>query len=78
MSTTPKVKTSSFFGINRVEMLVLLLPHVRQRELLAWDGQLWPIILAALTTDLWDPAVCHEPYVDVNNLGHDLLSTSEP
>jgi hypothetical protein len=27
-----------FIRVNRVEMLVLLLPHVRRRELLAWDG----------------------------------------
>jgi hypothetical protein len=32
-------------GVNRVEMLVLLLPHVKQREVLAWGGQIGPIIL---------------------------------
>jgi hypothetical protein len=38
-----------------VEMLVLLLPYVRQREFLAWDSQIVPIILAGapLTTDWW-------------------------
>jgi hypothetical protein len=33
---------------------------------------------APLATGWWDPAVCHEPYVNVNNLGCDPLSTSEP
>jgi hypothetical protein len=33
---------------------------------------------APLTTGWWDPAVCHEPSVNVNNLGCDPLSTSEP
>jgi hypothetical protein len=35
-------------GVNRVEVLVLLLPHVRQREFLAWDGQIGPIISGKL------------------------------
>jgi hypothetical protein len=30
-----------------------------------------------LTTSWWDPAVCHEPYIKVNNLGCDPLSASE-
>jgi hypothetical protein len=63
-----------------VEMLVLILPHVGWREFLSWDGQIGPIILGGdpLTTGWWDPAVCHEPCVNVNNLGCDPLSTSEP
>jgi hypothetical protein len=62
-------------------MLVLLPPHIRQREFLAWDDQIGPVILGAgapLTTGWWDPAVCQEPSVDVSNLGCDPLSTSEP
>jgi hypothetical protein len=37
-----------FIGVNRVEMLFLLLPHVRQRKFLAWDGQIGPVILGGL------------------------------
>jgi hypothetical protein len=33
---------------------------------------------ASLTTGWWDPAVCHEPCVNVNNLWCDPSSTSEP
>jgi hypothetical protein len=33
---------------------------------------------APLTTGWWDPAVCREPYVNVNNLEYDTLSTSQP
>jgi hypothetical protein len=68
-----------FIGVNRVEMLVLLLPHVRQREFLAWDGQIGPVILGGvpLTIGWWDPAVCPELFVNVDNLGYDPLSTSE-
>jgi hypothetical protein len=46
-NTTLEVKTSSFYWINGVGMLVLFLLHVRQREFLAWDGQLGPVILGA-------------------------------
>jgi hypothetical protein len=63
-----------------VKVLVLLLPHVRWREFLAWDGQIGPVILggAPLTTGWWDPVVYHESYVNVKNMGCDPLSTSEP
>jgi hypothetical protein len=37
-----------FIGLNRVEMLVLLIPHVRQMEFLAWDDQIGPVILGGL------------------------------
>jgi hypothetical protein len=33
---------------------------------------------APLTTGWRDPAVCHEPCVNVSNLGGDPLSTSQP
>jgi hypothetical protein len=61
-------------------MLVLFLPHVGWREFLTWDVQIGPVILgeAPLTTSWWDPAICHELSVNVNNLGCDPLSTSEP
>jgi hypothetical protein len=47
---------------------------------LGWDDQIGLIIFrrAPLTTGWWDPAVCHEPCINVNNLGCDSLSTSEP
>jgi hypothetical protein len=38
---------------------------------LLWDGQIGPVILgggAPLATGWWDPAVCHEPIVNINNL----------
>jgi hypothetical protein len=61
-------------------MLVLLLPRGMWREFFSLNGQIGPVILgrAPLTTGWWDPAVCHEPGVNVNNLGCDPLSTSEP
>jgi hypothetical protein len=34
-----------FIRVNRVEMLVLLLPHVGQRDFLAWDVQIRTVIL---------------------------------
>jgi hypothetical protein len=40
-----KLRPPVFIGLNRVEILVLLLPHGRQREFLAWDGQIGPVIL---------------------------------
>jgi hypothetical protein len=33
---------------------------------------------APLTTGWWDPTVCHQPSVNVNSLGCDALTTSEP
>jgi hypothetical protein len=33
---------------------------------------------APLTTGWWDPAVCHEQSVNVDNLGCDPLSISKP
>jgi hypothetical protein len=79
-SITLEVKPPVFIGVNRVKMLVLLLPHGRWREFLAWDGQIGPFIFrgAPLTIGWWDPAVCPEPFVNANNLGYDPLSTSEP
>jgi hypothetical protein len=66
-----KSRPPVFIGLNRVEVLALLLPHVGWREFLPWDGQIGPVILggAPLTAGWWDPAVCHEPFVNVNNLG---------
>jgi hypothetical protein len=37
-----------FSGLNRVEVLVLLLPHGRRREFLAFGGQVGPVILGGL------------------------------
>jgi hypothetical protein len=77
---SPSQRPPVFIGLNRLEMLVLFLPHVGWREFLPWDVQIGPVILggAPLTTCLWDCAVCYEPYIDVNNLGCDPLSISEP
>jgi hypothetical protein len=46
--TIKKKRPPVFIGVKRVEMLVLLLPHVRQREFLTWDGQIGPVILWGL------------------------------
>jgi hypothetical protein len=35
-------------GLNRVEMLVLALPHVGWRDFLPWDVQIRPVILVGL------------------------------
>jgi hypothetical protein len=40
-----KSRPPVFIGVNRVKMLVLLLPHDRQREFLDWDGQIGHVIL---------------------------------
>jgi hypothetical protein len=37
-----------FIGVNRVEMSVLLLPHVGWREFLPWDVQIVPVNLGGL------------------------------
>jgi hypothetical protein len=34
-----------FIGVNKMEIFVLLFPHVRQKEFLAWHGQIGPLIL---------------------------------
>jgi hypothetical protein len=55
----------TFMGVNRVEMLVLLLPHSKQRKFLAWDaltGLHWPqvdgillsIMIHLLISIIWD------------------------
>jgi hypothetical protein len=59
--------------VNKVEMLVLLLPHG-----LRWPDWTCYFREAPLTTGWWDPAVYHEPCVNINNLGCDPSSTSEP
>jgi hypothetical protein len=44
-------------------------------------GNFWPGMDfrgAPLTTGWWDPAVCHEPSVNANNLEYGPLSISEP
>jgi hypothetical protein len=63
-----------------VEVLVLLLPHVGWKEFFPGMTRLGLLFErgAPLTIGWWDPVVCHEPYVNVNNLGYDPLSTSEP
>jgi hypothetical protein len=73
-----KSSPSVFIGLNRVEVLVLLLPHVGGN--LGPGMSNWACYFRGppLTTGWWDPAVCHEPYVNVNNLGCDPLSTSGP
>jgi hypothetical protein len=43
-----KSRPPVFTGLNRVEMLVLLLPHVGWREFWAWDVQIGPVILGGL------------------------------
>jgi hypothetical protein len=45
---------------------------------LGWPDWACYFMGTALTTVSWDPAVYHEPYVNVKNLGCDHLSTSDP
>jgi hypothetical protein len=61
-------------------MLVLLLPHVRWREIFGMEWPDWDCYFrgAPLTTGWWDLAVCREPSANVNNPGYDPLSTSKP
>jgi hypothetical protein len=77
-----KLRTPVFIWLNRVEMLLLLLPHVGWREFFGLGCTDWACYFmgggAPLTTGWWDPAVCHKPYVNANNLGCDPLSKSEP
>jgi hypothetical protein len=69
-----------FIGLNRMEMLVLLLPHVRLREFLAWDGQIGPVILGGLhllqVGEILLYVMSH--LLMSTNLEYDPLSTSEP
>jgi hypothetical protein len=79
-STTLEVKTSSFYW-SQQSGDVTLTPSIWQVEgVLDLGCPDWAYYFrgAPLTTGWWDPAVCHEPYVNVNNLGYDSLSTSEP
>jgi hypothetical protein len=60
-------------------VLVLLLPHGRQREFFpGMSGLACYFRGAPLTTGWWDPAVCRESRVNVKSLGCEALSTSEP
>jgi hypothetical protein len=68
-----KSRPPVFIGLNRMEVLALLLPHVGQRKFLAWDDQMGGSVDCSLVG-----SCCHEPCVNVNNLECDLLSTSEP
>jgi hypothetical protein len=43
-----KSRPPVFIGLNSMEMLILLLPHGRQREFFAWDSQIGPVILRGL------------------------------
>jgi hypothetical protein len=72
-NTTLEVKTSSFYGTQQSEG-VSLTPFTCWMEGIFGLG--WPDCASyfretPFTTGWWDPAVCHEPYVNVNNLGCD-------
>jgi hypothetical protein len=43
-----KSRPAVFIELNRVEVLLLLLPYVKWREFLAWDVQIGPIVLGGL------------------------------
>jgi hypothetical protein len=79
-NTTLKVRTSSFYW-SQQSGDVSATPSTWQVEWVSGLG--WPdwdcyFRGAPLTTGWWDPAVCHEPSVNVSNLGCDPLLTSEP
>jgi hypothetical protein len=67
-----------FIGLNKVKVLVLLLPHMEGIFALVCPDWACYLREAPFTTGWWDPAVCHEPYDNVNSPGCDPLSTSEP
>jgi hypothetical protein len=78
-STTLEVKTSSFYWSQQSD--VSPTPSIWQAERIFGLG--WPDWACyfrgpPLTTGWWDPALCYEPSVNVNNLGCDPLWTSEP
>jgi hypothetical protein len=60
------LRSQAFIGVNRVEVLVLLLTDVMQREFLIRDGQACYLRRAPLTTGWWEPV-----YV----MSHLLMST---
>jgi hypothetical protein len=79
-NTTLKVKTCSFYWSQQSGDVS---PTPSTWQVAKIFGLWWPdwtcyFRRALLTTGWWDPAVCHEPSVNVNNLGDDPLSTSEP
>jgi hypothetical protein len=79
-STALKVKTSSFYW-SQQNGDISPIPSTCQTEGIFGLG--WPDWACyfrgpPLTTGWWDPAVCHEPFVNVSNLGYDPLSTYEP
>jgi hypothetical protein len=79
-STTQEVKASSFYWTQQSRG-VSPTPSTCWMEgifALRWPDWACYFRRAPLTTGWWDPAVCHEQRVNVNNLGCDPLSTSEP
>jgi hypothetical protein len=79
-NTTLEVKTSSFYWTQQSGD-VSPTPSTCWMEgifALGWADWVCYFRGAPLTLGWWDPTVCHEPYVYVNNLGCDPLSTSEP
>jgi hypothetical protein len=79
-STAPEGKTSSFQWTQQSGG-VGPTPSTWQAEGifgLRWPGWACYFRRTPLTTGWWDPAGCHQPFVKVNSLGCDPLSTSEP
>jgi hypothetical protein len=75
-----EVKTSSFYW-SQWSGDVSPTPFTGQMEGIFGLGWLdWACYFRGTprTTGWRDPAVCHEPSVNINNLGYDPLSTSEP
>jgi hypothetical protein len=74
-----KSRPPLFTGFNRVKISPT--PSTCWMEgifALGWPDWAYYFREAPLTTGWWDAAIGHEPYVNVNNLGCDPLSTSEP
>jgi hypothetical protein len=78
-STTLKVKTSRFYWSQQSGDVSPISTYQAEGIFgLEWPDWACYFRETPLTTGWWDPAVCHEPSVNVNNLGYDPLSTSEP
>jgi hypothetical protein len=72
-----EVKTSSFYWTQQSGDVSLTPSTWQAEEIFALGLSDWAgyFRVAPLTTTWWDPAVCHESYVNVNNLEYDPLST---
>jgi hypothetical protein len=79
-NTTLEVKTSNFYWTQQSggESPNPSTCWMEGIGVLEWPDWAYYFRGAPLTTGWCDPDVCYEPYVNVNNLGCDPLSTAKP